>query len=401
MNRRFRRAVLAVLATAGLATAAAPAAGASVGHAAAPVALAVAPAVAPVAATPLLGTPAPRRPHPHRKPWPITLTVRTLPALPNARVAFDGHVARTDDRGVARFTQQHNFRPHTLQLLDVSRAGPAQRLRFVRWAGQRDPDQAFRPTVTGLPMRTSYTVTAAFAVQYPVTPRLVDRAGAAVDPDRVSAVRIRSATGTLLDVPVSGRIWLDGVVPVYRGSTIALTREKYSLQSVMVSGANTVDAGQIVFQPVEDRSPTFVAKFFSLSVGAHDMLFKNAAGRAARITYPDGTVHTVPFSARGRVALHGLPRGRYLISLDGGGTPIPRELLLSRDTEVDLPVATHRDYGALGGSALALAVGLLLVGRGRQRVRRVIWRSAGRPGRGGREPVTDPPGRPASGGSPA
>ena len=318
----------------------------------------------------------PRRPHPHRKPWPITLTVRTVPPVPSARVAFDGQVARTDERGVARFTQQHNFRPHTLQLLDVSRAGPEQRLRFVRWAGQRDPNQAFRPTVTGLPMRMSYTVTAAFAVQYPVTPRLVDRAGAGVDPARVSAVRIRSTTGTLLDVPVSGRIWLNGVVPVYRGSTIGLAREKYSLQSVMVSGANTVDAGQVVFQPVDDRSPTFVAKFFSLSVRAHDLMFKNPTGRAARITFPDGTLHTVSFDPHGRVTLRGLPRGRYLVSLEGGGTPLPKELVLSRDTRVDLPVATHRDYGTVLGSLLALLVGLLLLGRGRQRLRRVVWTAA-------------------------
>ena len=344
---------------------------------------------------------APRRPHPHRKPWPITLTVRTVPPVANARVAFDGQVARTGDDGVARFTQEHNFRPHTLQLLDVSRAGPEQRLRFVRWAGQRDPNQAFRPAVTGLPMRMSYTVTAAFAVQYPVTPRLVDRTGAAVDPARVSAVRIRSTTGTLLDVPVSGRIWLDGVVPVYRGSTIALAREKYSLQSVMVSGANTVDAGQVVFQPEAERSPTFVAKFFSLSVSAHDLMFKNPTGRAARITYPDGTVHTVSFDPHDRVTMHGLPRGRYLVSLEGGGTPLPKELVLSRDTRVDLPVATHKDYGTVCGSVLALLVGLLLLGRGRQRLRRVVWTAADHTRRSGRPHQPRPAGSAANGGTPA
>jgi len=318
----------------------------------------------------------PRRPHPHRKPWPITLTVRTVPPVPDVRVWFDGRTARTDKNGLATFTEQHNFRPHTLKLLDTSVAGSDQRLRFVRWAGQRDPNQAFRTTVTGLPMRVSYTVTAAFAVQYPVAPKLVDRAGAAVDPDRVSVVRIRSTTGALLDVPVSGRIWLDGVVPVYRGRSIGLREEKYSLQSVLVSGTNTVDAGQVSFRPVQNRSPVFVAKFFTLSVSAHDLLFKNPAGRAARITYPDGTLHTVPFDAHDQVTLRGLPRGPYVVSLDGGGTPLTKELILSRDTHVDLPVATHRDYAALGGSMLGILLGLLLVGRGRQRMRQVIWTAA-------------------------
>jgi hypothetical protein len=342
----------------------------------------------------------PRRPHPHRKPWPITLTVRTVPPVPGAHLTFDGRSAQTDGDGVASFTEQHNFRPHTLKLLDTSVAGPDRRLRFVRWAGQRDPDQAFRATVTGLPRRVSYTVTAAFAVQYPVAPRLVDRDGAAVDPARVSAVRIRSTTGALLDVPVNGRIWLDGVVPVYRGRTVGLREEKYSLQSVLVSGANTVDAGQVSFQPVRDHSPVFEAKFFTLSVGAHDLLFKTPAGRAARITYPDGTVHTVAFDQHDRVTLRDLPRGRYLVSLDGGGTPLPKELVLSRDTRVDLAVATHRDYASLGGSVLVLLVGLLLVGRGRQRMRQVVWRAADHAGRA-RARAAGGARRPADGGGPA
>jgi hypothetical protein len=341
-------------------------------------ALLVVPALGGVLGTGTAEAAVPRRPHPHRKPWPITLTVRTVPAVPNARVSFDGRTVRTDARGEARFTEQHNFRPHTLRLIDTSTAASDRRLRFVRWAGQRDPDQAFRPIVTELPMRTNYTVTAAFAVQFPVTPRLVDRSGAAVDQARVSAVRIRSTTGALLDVPVSGRIWLDGVVPVYRGRSIGLREERYSLQSVLVSGTNTVDAGQVAFRPVENRSPVFVAKFFTLTVTAHDLLFKTAAGRAARITYPDGTVHTVPFDGHDRVTMPGLPRGPYVVSLDGGGTPLTKELILSRDTHVTLPVATHRDYAALGGSALVLLLGLLLVGRGRERMRQVIWRNGGR-----------------------
>ena len=48
---------------------------------------------------------------------------------------------------------------------------------FLRWAGQRDPNQAFRPTVNGLPMRADYTVTASFATACPVSPRLVEENG--------------------------------------------------------------------------------------------------------------------------------------------------------------------------------------------------------------------------------
>jgi hypothetical protein len=137
---------------------------------------------------PAMATSAPKRPHPHRKPWPITLTVQTVPALPGLRFRLDDTLMTADAHGRVRFTEEHNFSPHTLRLLDTALEQSDRRLRFIRWAGQRDPNQAFSSTVTGLPMRMSYTVTAAFAVQIPVVTRLVNGAGTPVEPSRVSSV---------------------------------------------------------------------------------------------------------------------------------------------------------------------------------------------------------------------
>ena len=123
----------------------------------------------------VFGTPPPKRPHPKRKPWPVTLTIRTLPATPGVRLRFDGQLLRTDRQGVARVTVEHDFLPHTLSLADVIIEHPGVRMRFTRWTGQRDPNQAYSRTVTGLPMRADYTMTAAFTVQYPVTVRLVEQ----------------------------------------------------------------------------------------------------------------------------------------------------------------------------------------------------------------------------------
>jgi len=49
-------------------------------------------------------TPAPKRPHPKRKPWPVTVTVQTVPALAGVRFTFDNTVVTTDANGVASFT---------------------------------------------------------------------------------------------------------------------------------------------------------------------------------------------------------------------------------------------------------------------------------------------------------
>ena len=335
----------------------------------------------PVLATPALATPAPKRPHPHRKPWPITLTVRTVPALAGIRIRLDDRTLLTDARGQAKFTEEHNFAPHTLRLLDGSRALTDRRFRFVRWAGQRDPNQAFGGTVTGLPMRQNYTVTAAFAVQRPVVISLLNLQGKAVDGARVSAVTLRSGRNGQVSVPASGRLWLDSIVPVYRNSAIALEPETYSLTNVMVGGTNTVDAGRQKFVPASDATPVFRTKFFNLTVTAHDLLFGGATGEAARVTYPDGSVHTVPFGPGGRVTIADLPRGGYQVTVIGGGTPLPSALVLSRDTPLDLPVATHRDYLAIG-SALALIMAVLvLIGRGRRRVAAMLSRVIRRGGR--------------------
>jgi hypothetical protein len=311
-------------------------------------------------------TPPPKRPHPHRKPWPITLTIRTVPTIAGIRVQLDDKTAVTDDLGQATFRQEHNFAPHTLRLVNTTVKSADRQLRFVRWAGQRDPNQAYRSTVTGLPMRLNYTVTAGFAVQRPVTVRLVNLQNQPLDPTRVSAVTLRAGRGDPIQVPVSGRIWLDAVVPVYRNSTIVLADQSYALASVMVGGANTVDAGRQKFTPSTTPNPTFTTKFFDLTVTAHDLLFKGPSGQSARVTYPDGSVHTLPFGPKGRVVLSDLPRGTYSVTVIGGGAALPNQLVLSRDSTVDLPIATHLDYGAIAGITVTGMLLLLLLGRGRR-----------------------------------
>ena len=47
----------------------------------------------------------------------------------------------------AAVTEQHNFSAHTLTAADTQLSASGRRYTFVRWAGQRDPDQAFaRPS---------------------------------------------------------------------------------------------------------------------------------------------------------------------------------------------------------------------------------------------------------------
>jgi hypothetical protein len=319
-------------------------------------------AVAAVAATPAAArTP---RPHPHRKPWPITITIQTLPRLTGIRLALDGTTRITDGSGRAAFTAEHNFQRHTLVLLDSAVNTPSRRYRFTRWAGQRDPNQAFRTTVTGLPMRADYTVTAAFTVQYPVTARFVDQSGRNLDVGQVKSATIRKDDGNIIDLPPSRSLWLDGQVPMFQNSTLQLHQVAYSLQTVTVNGTNVVDAGKQRFQPSTLDNPTFVTQFHDLTIRSHDAFFGGGAGSAVEVTYPDGVVRTVEFGEASTATLDNLPRGEYSVKVvTRGGIALARHLRLSQANTVDIIVLSRTDLAVAGLALLLLAFGLLFAGR--------------------------------------
>ena len=98
---------------------------------------------------------------------------------------FDGTPLVTNAAGQASVTQQHNFGLHSLALVLPTIAAGNRRYTFSRWTGERDPAQALRPSLSGLPMRRSYTLAAGFTVLCPVTPRFVTEGGTAVSPSRV------------------------------------------------------------------------------------------------------------------------------------------------------------------------------------------------------------------------
>jgi hypothetical protein len=314
-------------------------------------------------------TPEPKRPHPKRQPRPVTVTVATVPALPGVRLLFDGRTLVTGADGRASYTAEHNFARHTLTLQDTAMQRDDRRYRFVRWAGQRDPAQAFRPEVTGLPMRANYTVTVAFAVQYRVTGRFVgpDGSTASVSPDTVA--KIKSDTGAMADLPATGAIWLDGSLPLYEKSTLRSNDLSYAVQSVTVSGGNVVDASRQRFQPARSTTVTVSLQFHDLTVRARDALLGRPMRSTAVVTLPDGSTRAVPLGPDGTALLAGLPRGAYRVNVRTGGIVLDRGFVLSRGRTVDVEVITVADLALAALAVLFVAVNLLLLGRAGWRAR--------------------------------
>ncbi|MFI1657249.1 hypothetical protein ACH4ZU_20415 [Streptomyces sp. NPDC020472] len=333
---------------------------------------------------------------------PVTVTFRTVPAVPGVRLVFAGAALVTGADGTASYTGARTSAPQSLRLLDTSVDTPDARYRFTRWAGQRDPDQTFRPRVDGLPLRADYTVTAGFTVQYPVTVSFTDQHGAPLDRSLVSSVKVRGSDTRVTDLSVTGTTWLDGVQPVFRDSLLTPVPVDYTLRSLVYDGAEVADAGRQGFRPGTDRHLTFTGNFHDLTVTAHDALFGSATGDEATVTGPGAKVRAVALGPDHTAVLAHLPRGRYTVEVKAsGGSTSPREIQLSQNVTADVTVVSRADVLVLGGAALLL-IGLPVAVRLglRRRARRT---AAGPPPDAGarhgpaepREPGTPEEGAPA------
>ncbi|WP_369142698.1 hypothetical protein [Streptomyces sp. R44] len=306
----------------------------------------------------------------HRADPNVTVTIRTVPAVPGVRLVFGGQSLVTGSDGTATYTGARTADRQSLRLLDTSVDTPDAHYRFTRWAGQRDPQQAFRSHVDGLPLRADYTITAGFTVQYPVTVAFTDQHGAPLDPSLVSAVQVRSSDARITDLSVSGTTWLDGVVPVFRNSGLTPVPLDYTLRSLVYDGVQLAGAGRQGFRPGPDRHLTFTGAFHDLTVTAHDALFGSATGDKATVTDPAGHVTTVSLGPDHTAVLSHLPRGRYTVEVKApGGSANPREIQLSQSVTADVTVVSLTDVLVLAGAGLLL-IGIPVVIRLRRRTRR-------------------------------
>jgi hypothetical protein len=305
--------------------------------------------------------------HASLQPWPVTITIRTVPPLAGVRFTFDGSVIVTGAHGEASHTERHNFGQHTLRLAHTRIHRPGRRYRFVRWAGQRDPNQAFLPTVHGLPMRASYTVTAAFAVDCPVTPHFSYQQGGPLDPARISAVTLRTSTGQERALSTVGTTWLACQEPVYRDGTVSVRSVRYSVQTIMVGGTNVTSAGAQRFEPDTSPRPTLVGHFHDLTITAHDALFGGPTGSEAVVTMPDLSVRTLALGPGHRITLSSLPQGEYQVEVKAGSSQISgQSVRLSHDQVVNLTAVSPADLATVGGALIAIMAGLPLLSRQRR-----------------------------------
>ena len=292
---------------------------------------------------------------------PVMLEIHVLPPMSNVQFSLDGQLFTSNDAGVAKIEVEQ---PGTYRLASVhpDEEDPNRRIKFSRWR-----DEVFVPerNVT-LPLPGPLQV--GFDVSYPITQEFVDLAGRPVPLDRITSLTVKSSHGRTFEWKPGQEQWIRGSTIARRAAGLEETKIQYSLDGVQMDGSNVVNQSQQRFYVNSRATWKIELLLYSAEFSAKDGLFGFPVGTGIRLEYPDAKIRVIPWDRPGYVHVDSLPRGAYRVSVqDPGGMSPPTPMALSQDQEAALSVLTYLDLGVASSLGLALAVGLLFVGRPRLR----------------------------------
>ncbi|MBY8870450.1 hypothetical protein K7640_01165 [Micromonospora sp. PLK6-60] len=285
---------------------------------------------------------------------PGTLRMQMVPPMRGVLVSVDGNSGRTDAHGRLDL-RVRNFTGLDERLRVAPTAVAADRkVIFDRTRGSADHGVRGRMVEIGL--RTVRRVSWSY----------LDRFDTPVPADRVTAMRLRSNTGEIVELTgadLSRPLWLAESRTQQGPRGLASKRLYYVVDTVMVDGTSVVNRAGQKFVPWERQRWMIRLLFFKVTFSASDMVFTRRAGHGIELTRADGRVQRLPFADDGSALVPDLPRGTYTVSVLGGGLSFGRPVSISRDQQVDLDVISPLDLVLVGVAVFGLACGLVVAGR--------------------------------------
>jgi len=292
-----------------------------------------------------------------------TLVIQTSPVVAGATFTLGGQSARTGPDGRARMAPASWVELRAKMKVTSPPVQARQRARFARWYGL--PEFSHTP-------RRDYVVTAAFDLDYRISMSFVDLEHDPVDHGKVSSVEMKDATGVIhrfTGEQLTRPVWLWGTRVVSLQSGPFAKSIYYTVQSVIVGGANVVNQAQQRYEPVKDAALEVRLLFYSATFVGRDAVFGFPVGSAVRLRYPDGQRGRFPFDARHEAVVGSLPRGEYDATIEGPGLPVSAPVSITRPQRLTLKIVTWLDLAVVMAAAGAFLGGLPLL---RRRLRRAV-----------------------------
>jgi hypothetical protein len=332
-------------------------------------------AAVPVAAALVGALAAPAAAAPARRLRPHTLVVQVVPAMAGVAFTLDGQGFESGADGVASVTVTGGA---TRRLtVSVPPPRPGLRYAFQRWSGGYGGDEFSTSRTVRMGGRVTRLV-AGFAEATLVRWSFADGEGHPVPNAMVESVVLKDDTGGRYQRPGEGDHWLPASEPVRDNSGHVRARPlDYSVEGVLVDGANAVFRSQQRFRPAPNATWSISLRFYQMQISAHDAVFGFPAGSALQLRSPDGHVQRLDLDERSRASSGRLARGDYQLKVQGPGISWWAPVTLSRDQEVRLVFVSWLDLSVAALLAVVVLVGLPLLGGRLRRRRRAPAAAAG------------------------
>ena len=310
---------------------------------------------------------------------PAQVEVRTEPPLPGTSFALDGRVFTAGADGVARISVD---RMGVYSLTVASRAilRPDTRSEFTGW-----DDDSYAPE-RSVQIPAKAPLEAGFDIFYLITPKLTRAQHDVVDPQRVSSLTLMSSIGQRVRMDRIEPTWIQGSQVVAGPDHLETRPISYTVESVLIDGANVVNQSQQRFLPSTQQDLSIDVMLYSVRFSARDALFGFPIKSGIDLTYPDGHTQQFALGPDGQVSADSLARGSYRVKLDSPGLGTARPLVLSRDQDLPIMLLSYLDLAVVFGSLGAFALGLLLLGRRLRRLKPLNRRARPLPAPAGGEP---------------